>query len=234
MSSIASTLPARVLDYLRLGRVSNLPTVWVNTVAGSVLSGAPLPAGKVALLLVGASCMYCGGMAMNDCVDAEIDAVEKPFRPIPAGRVTKAGGVLACLVLFGTSLTAFRATGLLPFQAALLLLALVVAYNLSHKRTPLAVIPMGACRSLIYVVAGLALSGTLPAPLLTLAALQFCYVMLLTVLARLEKGSTPLMLAGIPLLDGLFLAAIAAPAWLAAGLAGSAATVAMQGKIRGD
>ena len=27
--------------YLRLGRVSNLPTVWTNVIAGALLAGAP-------------------------------------------------------------------------------------------------------------------------------------------------------------------------------------------------
>lgn len=234
MSSPASPASATALDYLRLCRVSNLPTVWVNTLAGCVLSGGALSAGKVGLLLAAVSGMYCGGMAMNDLVDAAIDAARKPFRPIPSGRISRRQAVLACLALFGSSMTFFLAAGTLPFQAALFLLALVIVYNLCHKLSPLAVIPMAGCRSMIYVTAGLALSGALPLPLLTLAALQFCYVTLLSALARLEKGSTPLMLAGISVLDGLFLACAAGAGWIAAGLVGGAATLAGQGKIRGD
>jgi 4-hydroxybenzoate polyprenyltransferase len=234
MSSTASPPSATVLDYLQLCRVSNLPTTWVNTLAGCVLSGGTLSAAKVLLLVLGVSCMYCGGMAMNDCLDARIDAQRKPFRPIASGRISKARGTLACLALFGASMAAFRATGVLPFRAATVLLALVVLYNLCNKLSPLAVIPMAGCRSMIYVTAGLALSASLPLPLLALATLQFAYVMLLSVLARLEKGSTPVMLAGISLLDGLFLACAAGVGWMAAGLAGGAATLASQRRIRGD
>jgi len=37
---------------LRLGRVSNLPTVWTNVLAGAVLSGARLAPGRVLALML--------------------------------------------------------------------------------------------------------------------------------------------------------------------------------------
>ncbi len=51
---------------LRLGRVSNLPTVWTNVLAGAVLSGAPLAPVRVLALMLGLSTFYIAGMYLND------------------------------------------------------------------------------------------------------------------------------------------------------------------------
>ena len=46
--------------YLRLGRVSNLPTVWTNVLSGMLLSGAELRPAVFALL---AAAIFGGGVA---------------------------------------------------------------------------------------------------------------------------------------------------------------------------
>lgn len=70
---------------LRLGRVSNLPTVWTNALAGAALAGGePWQAAMLPLLLA-LSLFYVGGMYLNDAFDRDIDARERPARPIPAG-----------------------------------------------------------------------------------------------------------------------------------------------------
>ena len=57
--------------FLKLGRVSNLPTVWTNALAGMVLAGQPSVSG---FLIVGLALtlFYTGGMWLNDAFDAEI------------------------------------------------------------------------------------------------------------------------------------------------------------------
>ena len=40
MSVTAAPMPS-LSTLLRLGRISNLPTVWTNVLAGSVIAGAP-------------------------------------------------------------------------------------------------------------------------------------------------------------------------------------------------
>ena len=74
--------------YLRLGRVSNLPTVWTNVLAGIVLAGGPLEPGTLAALVVALSLFYVGGMYLNDAFDRTIDARERPERPIPSGLIS--------------------------------------------------------------------------------------------------------------------------------------------------
>ena len=78
------TLASRLRTLLILGRVSNLPTVWSNCLAGWWLAGAG-SAGKLPLLLLGISAQYIGGMYLNDAFDADFDRQRRAARPIPSG-----------------------------------------------------------------------------------------------------------------------------------------------------
>ena len=89
-------------DALLLGRVSNLPTVWANLLAGTALAGVAfgsLGAGLALILLPAYTLFYVGGMYLNDAFDANIDAEERPERPIPSGHASSGEvtpPVLAC------------------------------------------------------------------------------------------------------------------------------------------
>ena len=91
-------------DALKLGRVSNLPTVWTNALAGLALAGgflAPLP---LLLLLAAASLAYVGGMYLNDAFDARIDAIERPERPIPSGAISARAVFVAGFAMLGAGI----------------------------------------------------------------------------------------------------------------------------------
>ena len=85
---------------LRLGRVSNLPTVWTNTLTGIVLAGGSVADAPTVPLVLALSLFYVAGMYLNDAYDAEVDARERPERPIPAGQV---GAETVFAVGFGLS-----------------------------------------------------------------------------------------------------------------------------------
>src|SRR5205085_4341576 len=80
--------PSRLVTYLKLGRVSNLPTVWSNTLAGIAVAGGPVTTSTALLLATAFSCSYVGGMFLNDAFDHRIDGRERPERPIPQGHVS--------------------------------------------------------------------------------------------------------------------------------------------------
>jgi 4-hydroxybenzoate polyprenyltransferase len=179
---------------LRLGRVSNLPTVWTNTLAGIVLAGGNVGDRRTLPLLVALSLFYVAGMYLNDAYDAEIDARERPERPIPSGQVsaetvfTVGFGMmalgLALLVWVGYGVRG--GTGIGPVLSGLGLGAAIVMYNRRHKDNPLSPVLMGICRVLVYVTAGLALAPELPAPLRIGALLLLCYLIGLTYVAKQE------------------------------------------------
>ncbi len=238
----------KLRDLLELCRVSNLPTVWSNAVMG-LFAGLFVfqatdswVAGEFAIAFTiygtafafAMSLIYCGGMVMNDWVDREIDARERPNRPIPSGRVSAGQarnltilfffwGVV--LVLLTTGLGALTRHGTDAGITALLLIACVVVYNYVHQFSSIAIVFMGLCRALI-VVCGVALVepfeylGDSPGKLLYVigpALTLFVYTVLISVVARREVDHTAKprwfggpktvmnMIAAMPLLDAIWL-----------------------------
>src|SRR5690349_4383528 len=66
----------------------------VVTAAADILAGfAAATSGAVETLpwlLASTVCLYGGGVVLNDFFDRNLDAVERPERPIPSGRITPA------------------------------------------------------------------------------------------------------------------------------------------------
>jgi 4-hydroxybenzoate polyprenyltransferase len=197
---------------LRLGRVSNLPTVWTNVLAGVVLSGADPASALVIPVLLGASLLYVGGMYLNDAFDAEIDARHRSDRPIPAGLVQRQTVFQAGFGMLALGALLFVLCGWRAGLAAFVLAALIVLYNWHHKANPLSPVVMGLCRFMVYIAAGAALAGSLSdAPWLG-ATLLLSYLIGLTYAAKQEHlnelGSAwPLACLALPLAYGLTLLA---------------------------
>lgn len=181
---------SRLRAYAELGRVSNLPTCVSNTLVGVALgiTGNVYPWEAASTVAIAVCMMYYGGMAMNDVLDVRIDYKQSPQRPLPSDRLSlefvrwMVGGCFAVALAFLSTRDA------LAVNAGLLLSICVMAYNLYHKESPTSVIFMGACRALIYVIAGAAVAGegsiARSAPLAVVLGL---YTVLFTVIARSEK-----------------------------------------------
>lgn len=192
---------------LRLGRVSNLPTVWTNALAGAVLAVGALGGGPLLLAALALTLFYVGGMWLNDAFDAEIDAAERSARPIPSGEIGR-GTVFAvggALLLLGVALAA--ALGAAAGVAGLALGGAILLYDWIHKRTALAPLVMGATRFLCYALAALAVGALSGAALLGAAGL-FAYVVGLTFAARQEaydrlERAWPLAALAAPLVVAL-------------------------------
>jgi 4-hydroxybenzoate polyprenyltransferase len=205
---------------LRLGRVSNLPTVWTNTLAGIVLAGGSALDARTLPLLLALSLFYVAGMYLNDAYDAEIDARERPERPIPSGQVS-AETVFAVgfgMMALGLALLAWigygvrGGTGIGPVLGGLGLGAAIVIYNRRHKDNPLSPVLMGICRVLVYATAGLAIAYELPPALLFGALLLLCYLIGLTYVAKQEtlgevRNLWPLVFLAAPVVYALTVAA---------------------------
>jgi UbiA prenyltransferase family len=200
---------------LRLGRISNLPTVWTNTLVGVTLAGASAFDPRLPLLLLALSLFYVGGMFLNDAFDRDFDARARPDRPIPAGEVSAvtvfaAGFGMLCaavllLLLAGYAFpdgTRWRAPA-----AGVVLGAAIVLYNWHHKDNPLSPVLMGACRMLVYLTAALGVSAALHMNVLVAALVLLSYLIGLTYVAKREHlnelGSLwPLAALAVPLLYG--------------------------------
>lgn len=87
-------------SWLELSRVSNLPTVWTNVLAGWLLAGGlPGQWQPLAWLMAGGSLMYTAGMILNDAADVRWDRQHRRERPIPSGRVSPGTAWAVGLVL---------------------------------------------------------------------------------------------------------------------------------------
>lgn len=182
---------------LKLGRTSNLPTVWSNVLAGAVLSGAPLTVAAYGVLVVAGSAFYEGGMFLNDAFDAEIDARERPNRPIPAGEISRSTvlGVGFGLLAFGLLVLALAPVlglirpGFSALGGGVFTCAAVLGYNRWHKGYGWSPVIMGACRAGLYATAALAVSGRSSTPLIVGAGALWLYIVGLTHIARFENGT---------------------------------------------
>lgn len=192
-----------------LGRVSNLPTVWSNCLAGWLLGGGGAWGPWWALAL-GATSVYLGGMFLNDAFDAEFDRRHRPTRPIPSGAVpeTRVWQWGFGLLAFGTTVLALP--GWTQARFSLLLAATVLAYNAIHKRTPLAVGLMAACRLLLYLIAASVAGGRVGGLALWAGLALALYVAGLSLIARREALPEPR-----PWWPAMLLAAPVVLAWFA-------------------
>ncbi|WP_334149112.1 UbiA family prenyltransferase [Hyphomicrobium sp.] len=195
-----------IIALVRLARISNLPTIWSNVLAASVLAGG-MEASGLAIVLLAMSLLYTGGMVLNDAFDREIDRRERPERPLPSGAITPfaafavGGGLLLAGVL---GLASFGTESAL---AGLALAGTILAYDAWHKGNPLSPVLMGLCRGLVYIGTALAAQAALSGPILAAALALLVYVVALTELAKRGVGHVGALIAAIALVDAAIAAA---------------------------
>lgn len=193
---------------LVLGRVSNLPTVWTNCLAGWWLGGAGHIVSLV-LLCIGATFVYIGGMYLNDACDTEFDRKYRTERPIPSG-VISASEVWTWAIgylVIGTGMMV--ALGADTAVYTVLLLLCVIVYDVIHKQFAHAPVIMAGCRFFLLLAAASigdeGVTGLAAWSAVVLAA----YIVGLSYLARQE--STPGLLRFWPC---ILLAAPLVLAWI--------------------
>ena len=166
----------------------------VLSVPGDVLLGAAASGNRfrprTVALAASSGLVYLAGMALNDWADREVDARERPQRPIPSGRVTPRFtlGLAAGLTAAGVLGSAW-AGGRSSLAVSLPLAGAVWAYDLRLKSTAAGPAAMAACRALdVLVGAG---AGRLR-PALPAAGVVGAHTLMLTVVSRHEvDGAGP-------------------------------------------
>ncbi|WP_373514833.1 UbiA-like protein EboC [Persicitalea sp.] len=138
---------ASLKPYLQLTRPANLLTALADILAGIAIAGFSFTGGSYFYLLLATLGLYGGGVVLNDVFDAELDAIERPERPIPSGKVslrsaTLLGGILLALGILCARLYSLE-SGLIALGIALL----VILYDRNAKHSKLwGPIVMGMCR----------------------------------------------------------------------------------------
>ncbi len=165
--------------YLQLVRAPAVFTALADVMLGFFFAYRPMlfaehnrpwePPWPLLAILMGASALlYMAGMVLNDFFDAKVDAVERPYRPIPSGRVSRAiaGRLGAAMLIGGVALgwlASFQAGNLRAGLIASALAAAVLLYDAVLKQTPAGPIGMGVCR-MLNVLLGMAVGSSLFAP----------------------------------------------------------------------
>lgn len=172
----------RLSDLARLVRAPAALSVPGDVVAGAAAAGDLGP--RTAGLAAASVCLYWSGMAANDWADRSVDAVERPERPIPSGRVSpaQAVGAAAGLTAAGLALAAL-AGGRRALAVALPLAGAVWAYDLVAKGTPAGPAVMAACRGLDVILGA---SGGRPVRALPAALTVAAHTYTVTALSRRE------------------------------------------------
>ncbi|MEZ4700597.1 MAG: UbiA-like protein EboC [Rhodothermales bacterium] len=197
---------------LQLARPANIVTAWADVVAGYAVAGGlaslPLQGEVLGWLLLATTGLYGGGVAFNDVFDAELDARERPERPIPSGRISRrSAATFAGILLLGGVASAFVVSAIAG-ALAIAIAAGALVYDAFGKHRPLlGPINMGLCRG------GNLLLGMGAVPILILehwplALLPVLYISAITAISRgeVEGGSSKIGYLAV----GLVVAVIAA------------------------
>jgi len=182
----------RILPYLRLMRISALPTCWANVLTAFWLCGGADHYGLLGLLLFASSCFYLGGMVLNDVCDAKIDAVERPERPIPSGQILLESAITLttwlCLAgMLGVIFCDWGGAGPFMRSAEHFLILCIICYNYYRfKQIPIiGPITMGLCRFFNILMVSFAVGGGMS----VYAVSVFAYITAVTILSGYEAQS---------------------------------------------
>ncbi|MFI7386550.1 SCO3242 family prenyltransferase [Streptomyces sp. NPDC049813] len=186
------------------------------TVPGDVLAGAAAAGGRPTArtaLAVGASlCLYEAGMALNDWADRDEDAVARPHRPIPSGRIRPGAALAAAGALTAAGLALAARAGRRPLAVATPLAALVWAYDLKAKHTAAGPAAMAGARALDLLL-GAAVAGPVRGAALPAAVLG-CHTCAVTLVSRREAegGATAAPLLALAVTGAVTAAVTRTPA----------------------
>jgi 4-hydroxybenzoate polyprenyltransferase len=149
----------------------------------------------VCALIVCSATLYSAGMVWNDVFDYSIDQRERPYRPLPSGRISRQHTIVFGFSLFLTALGLSCLAGFgrekwspLPLSIGFALVVAILAYDGWLKHTPAGPVAMGMCRFL-NVLLGLSIwPGRLGAWSLCLAGPVGVYAAGITWFARTEAS----------------------------------------------
>lgn len=129
---VAMTL-SKLRAWLELVRIGNALAIGLASIVGYVLSGGTSIRDGVMLflssLLIGAA-----GNVINDYFDREIDRVNKPWRPIPSGRISPSEALAGFIALSSAGLALSLFLPIECVAVAAIAIVLLFLYSASFKK----------------------------------------------------------------------------------------------------
>jgi 4-hydroxybenzoate polyprenyltransferase len=180
-------LKERAFAYLQLMRFPNLFTSVADVLAGYlIVRGFKISGLELLALFLSTSLIYGGGCILNDVRDRKRDALERPQRPIPSGRVAMPEALILSIIFFGLGLIAAFWAGKSCLFVASLLVLLAVSYDVLTKEMPVwGPLTMGACRG-TNLLLGMSLSFHGFGIAIVFPFISLTYVFALTTLSHFE------------------------------------------------
>ena len=180
----------KLVGDLRLMRPANIVTAVADILAGIAITGFffrdTVEWSPVFLLILSTVGLYGGGVAMNDVFDAELDAKERPERPIPSGVIhkTEAAVLGISLLLFGI-IMAFQVGTLSGTLAVAIAIAALVYDRYAKHHRFLGPLNMGLCRGLNLLL-GISIVPLMTGSLWFAAIVPILYIAAITMISQGE------------------------------------------------
>jgi 4-hydroxybenzoate polyprenyltransferase len=183
-ADLGSNARGALRAWMELVRLPNLPTAAADIMAGWAIAESSEPR-TLFLLCASSVALYGGGIAMNDVADAAVDAVERPERPIPSGRIRRSHAALlaSSMLLLGVVLAA--QVSVASAMVALAIVAAVLSYDLLTKQFVVAPLNMGMCRGLNLAL-GISAAPAALGSKWTLCLIALVYITAVTFISRDE------------------------------------------------
>ena len=131
-------VPRRILAYVQIIRPYGPSILGFSVVLGEMIALEDIPpVHQVTLGFWSSFLLAASSFTINDYLDVEIDRVNSPDRPIPAGLISESAALIYGVVLAIGGLALAMSLGRYPFVMALLTFMLSVWYSLHGKQTGL-------------------------------------------------------------------------------------------------
>ncbi|MDQ3883610.1 MAG: UbiA family prenyltransferase [Thermoproteota archaeon] len=185
----------RLKEYLLLIRLPNIFTVPSNILTGYFASVPVVEADSVQLiaLTVSSALLYVGGIVLNDYFDIEIDKRERPFRPLPSGKISKRDALAIAMVAILIANSIALVLGPTSLAVSLILTFAIILYDYRLKHGFSGPFAMGGARFLNVIFGAspvlLYLDNHSRAIVLAAAGSLFLYIMAITFLSKKEAGN---------------------------------------------
>jgi geranylgeranylglycerol-phosphate geranylgeranyltransferase len=118
---------------VEITRPHNLAVAALTILAGWALAGGGRIEARLLLAVIAGTLVAAAGNVLNDYFDADIDRINKPRRPIPSGRMTRAQSWRYAMSLSALALAAALAADRRAFVIALVWTACLTLYSARLK-----------------------------------------------------------------------------------------------------
>ena len=124
----------RIIRYLKLSRPQNNLIAALSVLVGALVAGDIEYGWGVAFASISAFFISGGGNCINDFFDVEIDKINKPFRPLPKGEISKSSALWFSVFLLFVGLCVSFFIRPLSVVIATVAIILLIFYGYTLKR----------------------------------------------------------------------------------------------------